>query len=51
MIPALKATVAHFADDPEWRTVRPPLVALPEDRSKALLDALKQKGFDMPGLN
>ena len=27
MIPALKAVVAHYAQDPAWATVRPPLVA------------------------
>jgi 4-hydroxy-tetrahydrodipicolinate synthase len=50
MIPALKATVAHFAGDPEWRTVRPPLVALGADRQAALVTALAARGFDMPGL-
>jgi 4-hydroxy-tetrahydrodipicolinate synthase len=51
MIPALKATVAHFTDDIEWRRVRPPLVALEEDQCNALIESLLQKGFDMPGLN
>jgi len=51
MIPALKATVAHFANDAQWRTVRPPLVALPEDQCGAVVDALLQQGFDMPGLS
>jgi 4-hydroxy-tetrahydrodipicolinate synthase len=50
MIPALKATVAHFSSDAEWRTVRPPLVALQDEQRSALIDALLQKGFDMPGL-
>jgi 4-hydroxy-tetrahydrodipicolinate synthase len=50
MIPALKATVAHFANDVQWRTVRPPLVALADDQGSALIEALIQKGFDMPGL-
>jgi 4-hydroxy-tetrahydrodipicolinate synthase len=50
MIPALKATVAHFAHDAQWRTVRPPLVALADEQCSALIEALKQKGFDMPGL-
>jgi 4-hydroxy-tetrahydrodipicolinate synthase len=35
MIPALKAVTAHFANDPQWKTVRPPL---------------KAAGFSMPGL-
>ena len=51
MIPALKATVAHFANDAQWRTVRPPLVALAEDQCGAVVDALLQQGFDMPGLS
>jgi len=51
MIPALKATVAHFANDAQWRTVRPPLVALPEDQCGAVVDALLQQSFDMPGLS
>jgi 4-hydroxy-tetrahydrodipicolinate synthase len=51
MIPALKATVAHFSDDAQWRTVRPPLVALADDQCSALVTSLLKKGFDMPGLN
>ena len=50
MIPGLKATVAHFSKDPQWRTVRPPLVALQDDQRKELVETLLQKGFDMPGL-
>jgi len=50
MIPALKATVAHFSNDAQWRTVRPPLVALADDQSSALVTSLLKKGFDMPGL-
>jgi len=50
MIPALKATVAEFSGDDQWRIVRPPLVRLPDDQSAALATALRQKGFAMPGL-
>ena len=50
MIPALKATVAHFTNDTQWRTVRPPLVALADGQCSALVASLLQKGFDMPGL-
>jgi dihydrodipicolinate synthase/N-acetylneuraminate lyase len=50
MIPALKAVVAHFADDPDWETVRPPLLPLCEDRKSTLLARLSQRGFAMPGL-
>ena len=50
MIPALKATVAEFSGDETWRTVRPPLVNLGTDQSAALAAALREKGFEMPGL-
>jgi 4-hydroxy-tetrahydrodipicolinate synthase len=50
MIPALKATVAHCAKDPEWRTVRPPLVELGPEDARRLTDELGRRGFDMPGL-
>ncbi len=50
MIPALKATVAHFANDDEWRRVRPPLVALEDDQRDSLIASLLDNGFDMPGL-
>ena len=51
MIPALKATVAHFTKDTQWRTVRPPLVPLADDQYNSLMEGLLQKGFDMPGLS
>jgi 4-hydroxy-tetrahydrodipicolinate synthase len=51
MIPALKAVTAHFAKDPAWRTVRPPLVELSEDQEQALLTDLVEAGFGMPGLD
>lgn len=50
VIPAVKAVIAHHAGDPGWATVRPPLVALAEDRRDALLAELKARGFEMPGL-
>jgi 4-hydroxy-tetrahydrodipicolinate synthase len=50
MIPALKSIVAHFANDPAWRTVRPPLVELTRDQEEDLLRELKASGFGMPGL-
>lgn len=50
MIPALKATIAHFAGDAEWRTVRPPLVVQTEAQQAALVAALQAVGFEMPGL-
>lgn len=50
MIPALKATVAHFAGDPGWRTVRPPLIELTPGQETELLAGLQGRGFDMPDL-
>lgn len=50
MIPALKATVAHFSGDASWRTVRPPLVALGDDQVDDLVGQLQAAGFAMPGL-
>ena len=50
MIPALKAVTAHFANDPAWKTVRPPLVELTAEQEKQVLTELKASGFSMPGL-
>ena len=51
MIPALKATVAHFTNDMQWRTVRPPLVALGDNQCGALVASLVEKGFGMPKIS
>jgi 4-hydroxy-tetrahydrodipicolinate synthase len=50
MIPALKATIAGFGNDPAWKTVRPPLVELTADQERTLLSDLRAAGFGMPGL-
>ena len=50
MIPALKAAIAHYSDDANWATVRPPLVALDDDQRPALVSALDAAGFAMPGI-
>jgi 4-hydroxy-tetrahydrodipicolinate synthase len=50
MIPALKAVVAHYANDPEWGTVRPPLVDLTAEQAAKVIDGLNKLGFTMPGL-
>ncbi len=50
MIPALKAAIAHYGGDASWVTVRPPLVELTPDQSKALVTELDQRKFTMPGL-
>jgi 4-hydroxy-tetrahydrodipicolinate synthase len=51
MIPALKAVVAHWSNDPQWAAVRPPLIELSAVQAKAVIDGLKKLGFDMPGLD
>jgi 4-hydroxy-tetrahydrodipicolinate synthase len=50
MIPALKAAIAHYAADPAWATVRPPLVNLAAEAGAALTVELDRRGFTMPGL-
>jgi 4-hydroxy-tetrahydrodipicolinate synthase len=51
MIPALKTAVAHFGNDPQWKTCRPPLVELTSSQEQELIRDLKAAGFTMPGLN
>jgi len=50
MLPALKAVVARYRNDPAWRIVRPPLVALPDAGFKALCQGLDDLDFEMPGI-
>jgi 4-hydroxy-tetrahydrodipicolinate synthase len=50
MIPALKAAVAHFGKDAEWKTCRPPLIELTSQQENELITELKAAGFTMPGL-
>lgn len=50
MMAALKAVIAHFGHDPDWATVRPPLVELTPAQNKSLTAELEARGFDMPGL-
>jgi 4-hydroxy-tetrahydrodipicolinate synthase len=45
MVPALKRVVAHFHNDPDWAAVRPPLVALDQAQSSALIADLAKLGF------
>ena len=51
MIPALKAVVAHYSNDPTWATVRPPLDPLPQDQAAKVIQDLEKLGFAMPGLS
>ena len=50
MIAALKQAIAIYADDPAWRTVRPPLVELSPEQAKTLATDLEAIGFAMPGV-
>ncbi|HVA55704.1 MAG TPA: dihydrodipicolinate synthase family protein [Gammaproteobacteria bacterium] len=50
MIPALKSVIAHFGNDPQWRSVRPPLTGLDKDEESQLIRELKAAKFVMPGL-
>ncbi|HZR67638.1 MAG TPA: dihydrodipicolinate synthase family protein [Burkholderiales bacterium] len=50
MMAALKAVIAHWGRDPEWATVRPPLVELAPEQKKSLVAELAARDFDMPGL-
>src|SRR5213082_2487759 len=47
MVPALKRIVAHFHNDPDWAAVRPPMTALTDAQSKALLADLAKIGFTL----
>jgi 4-hydroxy-tetrahydrodipicolinate synthase len=47
MVPALKRIVAHFHHDPAWASVRPPMTALTEAQSAALLADLAKIGFSL----
>jgi 4-hydroxy-tetrahydrodipicolinate synthase len=49
MIPALKHTVARFADEVAWQAVRPPLAPLTREQAAALDGELDKRGFAMPG--
>jgi 4-hydroxy-tetrahydrodipicolinate synthase len=49
-ISALKQAIAIYANDPAWRTVRPPLVELTAEQAKTLAAELKGIGLTMPGL-
>jgi 4-hydroxy-tetrahydrodipicolinate synthase len=50
MIAALKQAVAIYADDPAWRTVRPPLVELTPEQAETLAVELETIKFAMPGI-
>jgi 4-hydroxy-tetrahydrodipicolinate synthase len=50
MIAALKAAIAYWGNDPQWKTCRPPLIELDSVQEGTLISELKANGFGMPGL-
>ena len=50
MIPGMKSAIAHWSGHAGWATVRPPLVEVSAEQSKALIAELEQSGFSMSGL-
>jgi 4-hydroxy-tetrahydrodipicolinate synthase len=50
MIPALKAAISQYSGDPDWVTMRPPLVKLSNEQNKSLIAELDAAKFAMPGL-
>ena len=47
MVPALKRIVAHFHNDPDWASVRPPMERLSDAQSKSLLADLAKIDFTL----
>ena len=50
LVPALKKIISHYAGDPEWNRLRPPLVELAEADGDKLMADLDAVGFEMQGL-
>ncbi len=50
MIPGMKSAIAHWSGHAGWATVRPPLVEVSAEQSKALIADLGEVGFSMTGL-
>lgn len=50
LVPALKKIISHYAGDPDWNRLRPPLVELDEADGNKLIAALDALGFAMRGL-
>lgn len=49
MIPALKAILAHYREDPEFANVRPPLVEMSVEKTRALVADLDALGYVLTG--
>jgi 4-hydroxy-tetrahydrodipicolinate synthase len=47
MIPAMKAAVAQVTGKSDWKRVRPPLISLDPTQELALLNSMKEAGFEM----
>ncbi|MEX2468549.1 MAG: dihydrodipicolinate synthase family protein [Pseudohongiellaceae bacterium] len=50
MIPALKTVVGEFSARPGWSRVRPPLLPLPTETRRKLLDEIRGVDFQMPDI-
>ncbi|GMR23674.1 MAG: dihydrodipicolinate synthase family protein [Acidobacteriota bacterium] len=50
LVPALKKIISHYASDPEWNRLRPPLVELADADGDKLMAELDALGFEMQGL-
>lgn len=50
LVPALKKIISHYAEDPEWNRLRPPLVELTEEDGDKLIADLDAVGFEMQGI-
>ena len=47
-VPAIKAVLAHYLDDPDWSELAPPLVRLSPDQVKSLIANLEAGGYRWP---
>lgn len=47
LVPALKKIISHYAADPEWSRLRPPLVELSEADGTKLIADIEAIGFEM----
>jgi 4-hydroxy-tetrahydrodipicolinate synthase len=50
MIAALKQAIAIYGNDPQWSSVRPPLVELTKEQAKGLAERLTAIEFAMPAI-
>ena len=48
-IPAIKYLISHYHSDPDWRSVRPPLVSFDDASGDALVNELSEQGYVFPG--